>query len=552
MATRNWTGLGGDNKATTAGNWDTAPATGDSVVVGFDSRGITWDIDPATVALVAVTFQGDAAASGNMTITLGHAETFTGALLIKSLHATNTVTLATSTYTLTCGAITLDTRGCLSQTGTAGNVTCTSFTQSGVGSVLTGKNDATFTLSGNFTKTNGTFTDFSVKIIFAADCVMSSNNGVNFYTTTVNSSCIVNLPSSDCYSGGSLFTNNGTVIIKAGFKFVIPSGMNYTNNGTISGPGSLWKFIQNANENWSPGSMTCPVRLYLSGGSASSNTLTLSGNFVCGDLTVNSDHATNTFTLATSTFTLQCGALTLDTRGCLSQTGTGGNVTCTSYTQSGTGSVLTGKTDATLSCTGAFLATAGSMTGPIKLNVSGGATFTVSNTPTASATITMLSNMLVGAMTLSSAHASNTTTIDLNGFNLSCNGLTVGTRGILLGKTGTINNSGNLDTSAGTFTAGTSTYITSSASSTLKLAAGGTIYNLIAKTSVITLGANATITKLYAHINPMVKGAYTLTLTDPTKEYTGMMRPIGLPLKKLDIGQVCAQCGWMRNLGALL
>ena len=164
----------------------------------------------------------------------------------------------------------------------------------------------------------------------------------------------------------------------------------------------------------------------------------------------------------------------------------------------------------------------------------------------------MSSFSTVVATTAGSASGAETTTIDLNGYNLSCNGLTVGTRGILLGRTGVINNSGNLDTSAGTFTPGTSTYITSSASSTLKLAAGGTIYNLIAKTSVITLGANATITKLYAHINPMVKGAYTLTLTDPTKEYTGMRRPIRLPLKKLGIGQVCAQCGWMRNLGALL
>jgi len=143
-------------------------------------------------------------------------------------------------------------------------------------------------------------------------------------------------------------------------------------------------------------------------------------------------------------------------------------------------------------------------------------------------------------------------TLDLNGYDLSCNGITVGTRGILLGKTGKIENCGNTDMSAGTFTPGTSTYITSSASCTIKLAAGGTLYNLIAKTSVIILGANMTITKLYAHINPMVKGAYTLTLTDPTKEYTGMRRPIRKPIQKLNIGQTCAQCGWMQDLGGLL
>lgn len=157
-----------------------------------------------------------------------------------------------------------------------------------------------------------------------------------------------------------------------------------------------------------------------------------------------------------------------------------------------------------------------------------------------------------GGLTVSSLDGSKVLTLDLNGYNVNANGITVLVRGVLLGKTGTINNSGNLDSSAGTFTPATSTYVQSSTTATIKLAAGGTLYNLIAKTSVITLGANMTITKLYAHINPMVKGAYTLTLTDPTKEYTGMRRPIRKPIQKLNIGQTCAQCGWMQDLGALL
>jgi len=169
MATRNWTAGGANNKATTAGNWDTPPVTGDSVSVGYDSRGIDWDIDSAAVVIVDMTFIGDAGASGNMAVTLSTNTIISGTLTIQSAHATNTVTLATGTKTLTTGPIVLGVRGCLSQTGTNGNVNCTSYTQSGAGSVLTGKVDATFTTSGNFAHTVGTITTTVLNLVMNGD-----------------------------------------------------------------------------------------------------------------------------------------------------------------------------------------------------------------------------------------------------------------------------------------------------------------------------------------------------------------------------------------------
>ena len=462
MATRNWTGLGGDNKATTAGNWDTPPITGDSVVVGFDSRGITWDIDPATVALVAVTFQGNAAASGNMTITLGHAETFTGALLIKSLHATNTVTLATSTYTLTCGALTLDTLGCLSQTGTGGNVTCTSYTQSGVGSVLTGKVDATFTVSGNITITNGSGWDsFTVNGVFNGNTVVTSNAG--FYlagmATTVGSK--LTLPVNQVsYGGGSSFENRGEVVITQ--TLVSPGFASWVNTGICSGSGTIQFEIRDADRIINFGNISTAIVISQNVSVLAPHKITLSGPMIGKGIAVTSLHVTFVATLDLAGFPINAsGLVTASTRGIISSSVPGATLQANGITVAATGTI-----DAT---------------------------------------------------------------------NIS-----------------QITNSGNLDTSAGTFTPGTSLYVQSSMSATINLAAGGTIYNFIAKSSVITLLANATISKLFAHSNLVIKGAYTLTLTDPTKEYTGMRRPIRLPLKKLDIGQVCAQCGWMRNLGALL
>jgi len=76
--------------------------------------------------------------------------------------------------------------------------------------------------------------------------------------------------------------------------------------------------------------------------------------------------------------------------------------------------------------------------------------------------------------------AAQTMTLDLSASNyaLSATDITIGTRGIINGRASTITSSGNWDSSAGTFTAGTSTLVMSGATKTIKTAnSNGAPYN---------------------------------------------------------------------------
>jgi len=96
---------------------------------------------------------------------------------------------------------------------------------------------------------------------------------------------------------------------------------------------------------------------------------------------------------------------------------------------------------------------------------------------------------------ISSNDATNTCALDLSASNyaLSCAGLTVGTRAILNARASLITCSGNFDSSAGTFTEGTSTVEMTGASKTLKTGAGQSFYNLdISGTISTTSSVNVT------------------------------------------------------------
>jgi len=99
----------------------------------------------------------------------------------------------------------------------------------------------------------------------------------------------------------------------------------------------------------------------------------------------------------------------------------------------------------------------------------------------ASRTFTLGANAIFGkTLTILSNHVANTCTLDLSASNyaLSATDITIGTRGILNGRASTITCSGNWDSSAGTFTAGTSTLVMSGSSKTIKTAnANGAPYN---------------------------------------------------------------------------
>jgi hypothetical protein len=126
--------------------------------------------------------------------------------------------------------------------------------------------------------------------------------------------------------------------------------------------------------------------------------------------------------------------------------------------------------------------------------------------------------MILGStLSISSLDATATMSLNLAGFTLTCTTLTVGVRGILSCGTSLIKCSGTIDTSAGTLTEGTSTFCLCGTGN-VKLAAGHKFYNLIVK-GTYTLTADATISRYYGYWKPLIKGAFTLTLTDATKTY---------------------------------
>jgi len=146
-------------------------------------------------------------------------------------------------------------------------------------------------------------------------------------------------------------------------------------------------------------------------------------------------------------------------------------------------------------------------------------------------------------LTVSSAHAANTITLNLAGCGVASSTIVVSTKGIILSSVtgatidsgditvsadGTlteanitqIKTSGSVDLSAGTYTPSTARWIMTGLAKTLKLAAGHKIYDLITTgSSDLRLAANATVSNelvMCARINPL---AFTLTHESPEKLY---------------------------------
>lgn len=121
------------------------------------------------------------------------------------------------------------------------------------------------------------------------------------------------------------------------------------------------------------------------------------------------------------------------------------------------------------------------------------------------------SAVLGSTLTVNSAHASNTCTLDLAGRSLQCNGITIGTRGIVLGGEGVIRNYGSFDSSAGTWTPETCQYI-QMGNGTVKLAAAQTFYDYLNAPGVTeTLASNVTVSHEYGNGGIVIPGAFSVT-----------------------------------------
>jgi hypothetical protein len=158
-----------------------------------------------------------------------------------------------------------------------------------------------------------------------------------------------------------------------------------------------------------------------------------------------------------------------------------------------------------------------------------------SSTPsvTRSCKATLSASPVLGSgLSVSSAHASNTMTLDLAGHSLQANGITVGTRGALKTSGGKVINQGNFDSSNGSIDMAGSQYVQASPG-TIKLAAGQSLNDLIVRSAAAgsALASNVTVNGIYAHVPDLIQGAYSLTYNKDT-EYTGKRRPLRKLIKK--------------------
>ena len=154
----------------------------------------------------------------------------------------------------------------------------------------------------------------------------------------------------------------------------------------------------------------------------------------------------------------------------------------------------------------------------------------------------------MGALTVASAHASLLVSLDAAGKKVRASSVGDSTRAIIyssvpgaelispgavvVAATAALDatnlariEAASLDTSLGTFTPGScDVVLKSTAAPTIKMAAGQSVAALYADAPVKLL-SNLVVSGIFAHVNPVDQGAYSVTLTDPTKEYTGLRRP---------------------------
>jgi len=188
---------------------------------------------------------------------------------------------------------------------------------------------------------------------------------------------------------------------------------------------------------------------------------------------------------------------------------------------------------------------------------------------------------LTNTLSVFSYHPTYTATLDLSASNyaLSCAGLTVGARGILLGRGSQITDSGAWDSSAGTFTAGTSSVHLTGATKTVKTAnTNGAFYDLsvegtyttassvnvthaldVHAAASLTVGAGKTVTTTVnnglTNLGTVIgTGAFVMTYTLPTTISPGAITTAPTTLQQLGtaVSPYTVTLGGDWSVGALL
>jgi len=355
-------------------------------------------------------------------------------------------------------------------------------------------------MSGNFDASVGAFTRGTSTIVFAATAslVLSGNGVRNIYNLTVNTGITVTSNSGAVIFSDGIVTVNGTLTGASQTLRLYGNGTFGSPNqvlvigasGSVSGLSTVM-FNDQVSDHMNIPATTYPI-LQLEPATGSTHTTTALGNIVAtsaliaqqaGSTTINEVFSMTTYTLTLSS-TLDIassssalGALTFST-GHLA--GVGVNVNAGSaYIQWGSGSHTISGTYSNSSSSASWNAGTGTVT---LTNAAGGAfipgaqaandfnnlTLTSSSGSAQAFTISTRNLRIGGALTVSDS--SGTTTLDTTGSNrnITSGAVTIGAGGILVANASTITASGNWDSSAGTWTYGTSLVVLTGAGKTVQ------------------------------------------------------------------------------------
>jgi len=465
--------------ATTTNQWTNGGGT------GLWSTDANWDQGHKPVATEAVLFSaGSAACSINEDTASLYSFTVNG--------YTGTITNAANCDVQTTGDITIS-------SGTVTSVT-----------------SAIWTCGGSFTKGgSGTVTPSLLNLVMQTTGKTVDSYG-RLKSLTINAGVVINwrgYTSSLNVGAGATLSLIGTSVA------YLNAGETYTNAGTIGGASTLYFQLYNADQTIIFNTVNCPVLVYGDPGITANRAITLGANTVFGStLDISSGHASRTMSLLSgaSNYQLQvAGVCTVGARAILTQ-GTGDWTFSGGFTQSGASSVFNQHGDV---YSGTATTSAGSLvldnhiwTCSGNWNTNGVAltpgTSTVqmtgtTKTITTSASQTFYDLMIAGGASITLASSITVTdwlrmdsTLNISTFTVTnTGGVTTCSNNFAFATAGTfvagtqITCSGNWDSSAFTFTQGSSLVKMDGIGKTLKMAVGQTFSYLTIEGTVTQLSA---------------------------------------------------------------
>lgn len=239
MATRTWTGLGGNNNWSTSANWDAAIAPGDDLHFAGTTRLAPNNDTTADTSYNSITFDANA----GLFVIGGNRITLTGNIICRATGFEPTINLNIILNVATCtmddpnnDAQNMHINGIISETGGSRSIT-----KNGNFSVLMGVDNVALvnTYSGGTVITKGTvFGSQQNNSIFGTGPILiASTGGVRFRNQTISNSIIA--------TGGVITFDNGTAsnvtgsLSNSGSLTIYTLFTTNTFSGPISGSGTF-------------------------------------------------------------------------------------------------------------------------------------------------------------------------------------------------------------------------------------------------------------------------------------------------------------------------